>query len=64
MIKLTDLLEDKSTQDADKWVEFLQKELDLETLKKRFGASDIRADIDYSTDYFNVVDSIANQEVE
>ena len=41
MIKLTDLLEDKSTQDADKWVEFLQKELDLETLKKRFVASDI-----------------------
>ena len=64
MIKLTDLLEDKSTQDADKWVEFLQKELDLETLKKRFGASDVRGDIDYSTDYFNVVDSIANQEIE
>jgi len=64
MIKLTDLLEDKSTQDADKWVEFLQKELDLETLKKRFDANDIRADIDYSTDYFNVIDSIANQEIE
>lgn len=64
MIKLTDLLEDKSTQDADKWVEFLQKELDLETLKKRFDVNDIRADIDYSTDYFNVIDSIANQEVE
>ena len=64
MIKLTDLLEDKSTQDADKWVEFLQKELDLETLKKRLDAYDIRADIDYSTDYFNVIDSIANQEVE
>ena len=64
MIKLTDLLEDKSTQDADKWVEFLQKELDSETLKKRFDAYDIRVDIDYSTDYFNVIDSIANQEVE
>jgi len=64
MIKLTDLLEDKSTQDADKWVEFLQKELDLETLKKRFDANDIRADIDYATDYFNVIDSIANQEIE
>ena len=64
MIKLTDLLEDQSVQDADKWVQFLQKELDLETLKQRFGASNVRADIDYATDYFNVIDSIANQDVE
>ena len=64
MIKLTDLLEDQSVQDADKWIEFLQNELDLETLKKRFGASNVRADIDYSTDYYNVIDSIANQDIE
>ena len=64
MIKLTDLLEDKSVQDADKWVEFLQNELDLETLKKRFEASDVRADIDYSTDYYNVIDNIANESID
>ena len=64
MIKLTDLLEDQSVQDADNWVEFLQSKLDLENLKKEFGASNVRADIDYTTDYFNVIDSIANQEVE
>jgi len=64
MIKLTDLLEDQSVQDADKWVQFLQSKLDLENLKKEFGASNVRADIDYATDYFNVIDSIANQEIE
>merc|ERR1711935_502932 len=58
-----DVAEDKSVQDADKWVEFLQKELDLETLKKRFGASDEGADeyeIDYAAEYYNIlVDRIA-----
>lgn len=64
MIKLTDLLEDKTTQDADAWVEFLQQELDLEKLKARFGASENRASIDYATDYYNVIDQIANTDVD
>ena len=64
MIKLAELLEDDSIQDADAWVEFLQRELNLERLKARFGASDVRADIDYATDYYNVIDQIANTDVD
>lgn len=60
MIKLTELLEDKSMEDADAWVAFLQRELDLDRLKKRFGASNVRDDYDYAMDYYNVIDQIAN----
>lgn len=63
MIKLAELLEDDSIQDANEWVEFLQRELDLEVLKNRFGSSNIRTDIDYATDYYNVIDQIANTDV-
>lgn len=64
MIKLLDIIkEDKTIEDADQWVAFLQSKLDLENLKKEFGAS-IRTDYDYATDYFNVIDDIANQDVE
>jgi len=64
MIKLTDLLkEDRTTDDADRWVAFLQSKFDLDNLKKEFGAS-IRSEEDYAVDYFNVIDQIANQDVE
>ena len=64
MIKLLDIIkEDKTIEDADQWVAFLQSKLDLENLKKEFGAT-IRTDYDYATDYFNVIDDIANQDVE
>ena len=64
MIKLTDLLkEDRTTDDADRWVAFLQSKLNLDNLKQEFGAS-IRSEEDYAVDYFNVIDQIANQDVE
>lgn len=64
MIKLLDIIkEDKTIEDANQWVAFLQSKLDLENLKKEFGAT-IRTDYDYATDYFNVIDDIANQDVE
>lgn len=64
MIKLVDIItEDKSVEDADRWVEFLQSKLDLERLKKEFGAS-IRSEEDYAVDYYNVIDQIANQNIE
>ena len=64
MIKLVNLIaEDKTVEDADRWVEFLQSKLDLDNLKKEFGAS-IRSEEDYAVDYFNVIDQIANQDVE
>ena len=64
IIKLVDLItEDKSVEDADRWVEFLQSKLDLERLKKEFGAS-IRSEEDYAVDYYNVIDQIANQNIE
>lgn len=64
MIKLVDIItEDKSVEDADRWVEFLQSKLDLEKLKKEFGAS-IRSEEDYAVDYYNVIDQIANQNIE
>jgi len=57
------LNEDKTTDDADRWVEFLNQKLDLENLKKEFGAS-LRSEEDYDIDYFNVIDNIANQKIE
>ena len=64
MIKLVDLIsEDKTVEDADRWVEFLQSKLDLDNLKKEFGAS-IRSEEDYAVDYFNVIDQIANEDIE
>ena len=64
MIKLVDIItEDKSVEDADRWVEFLQSKLDLERLKKEFGAS-IRSEEDYAVDYYNVIDQIANEDIE
>ena len=64
IIKLVDLItEDKSVEDADRWVEFLQSKLDLNNLKKEFGAS-IRSEEDYAVDYYNVIDQIANQNIE
>ncbi len=61
MIKLVDLIsEDKTVEDADRWVEFLQSKLDLDNLKKEFGAS-IRSEEDYAVDYFNVIDQIQVQ---
>tara|TARA_E500000318_G_scaffold92197_1_gene90705 strand:+ start:398 stop:592 length:195 start_codon:yes stop_codon:yes gene_type:complete len=64
MIKLVDIItEDKSVEDADRWVEFLQSKLDLNNLKKEFGAS-IRSEEDYAVDYYNVVDQISNEDIE
>jgi hypothetical protein len=64
MIKLVDLIsEDKTVEDADRWVEFLQSKLDLDNLKKEFGAS-IRSEEDYAVDYFNVIDQIVNEDIE
>ena len=57
------LNEDKTTDDADRWVEFLNQKLDLENLKKEFGTS-LRSEEDYDIDYFNVIDNIANQKIE
>ncbi len=64
MIKLTDLLkEDRTTDDADRWVAFLQSKLNLDNLKQEFKAS-IRSEEDYATDYYNVIDQIANEDIE
>ena len=64
MIKLVNLItEDKTVEDADRWVEFLQSKLDLDNLKKEFGAS-IRSEEDYAVDYFNVIDQIVNEDIE
>ena len=63
MIKLTDLIkEDRTIDDADRWVAFLQSKLDIDNLKQEFGAS-IRSEEDYEVDYYNVIDQIANQEI-
>ena len=63
MIKLTDLLkEDRTTDDADRWVAFLQSKLNLDNLKQEFKAS-IRSEEDYATDYYNVIDQIANEDI-
>lgn len=63
MIKLTDLIkEDITIEDADRWVAFLQSKLDIDNLKQEFGAS-IRSKEDYAVDYYNVIDQIANQEI-
>lgn len=64
MIKLVDIIkEDKTIEDADRWVAFLQTKLDLDNLKKEFGAS-IRSDYDYAMDYYNVIDDISNEDIE
>ena len=64
MIKLTDLIkEDRTIDDADRWVAFLQSKLDIDNLKQEFGAS-IRSEEDYAVDYYNVIDQIANQDIE
>ena len=40
MIKLVDIIkEDKTIEDADRWVAFLKSKLDLDNLKKEFGAN-------------------------
>ncbi len=63
MIKLTDLIkEDITIEDADRWVAFLQSKLDIDNLKQEFRAS-IRSEEDYAVDYYNVIDQIANQEI-
>ena len=63
MIKLTDLIkEDRTIDDADRWVAFLQSKMGLDFLKQEFGAS-IRSEEDYAVDYYNVIDQIANQEI-
>tara|TARA_Y100000385_G_C12509428_1_gene390624 strand:+ start:286 stop:495 length:210 start_codon:yes stop_codon:yes gene_type:complete len=64
MIKLVDLItEDRTTDDADRWVAFLQSKLNLDNLKQEFKAS-IRSEEDYATDYYNVIDQIANEDIE
>ena len=63
MIKLVDLItEDRTTDDADRWVAFLQSKLNLDNLKQEFKAS-IRSEEDYATDYYNVIDQIANEDI-
>ena len=57
MIKLTELLGDEYTQEADKWADFLQKEMKLDTLKKRFNAEYLSND-DLATTYYQVIDII------
>lgn len=52
------LNEDKTLDDADRWVEFLEQKLDLENLKKEFGAT-LRSEEDYAVDYFNVIDKLS-----
>lgn len=64
MIKLVNLItEDRTTDDADRWVAFLQSKFNLENLKQEFKAS-IRSEEDYAVDYFNVIDNITNQNIE
>lgn len=64
MIKLVDLIkEDRTIDDADRWVAFLQSKLNLDNLKQEFKAS-IRSEEDYAVDYYNVIDQIANQEID
>ena len=64
MIKLTDLIkEDRTIDDADRWVAFLQSKLNLDNLKQEFGAS-IRSEEDYAVDYYNVIDQIENEDIE
>ena len=64
MIKLVDLItEDRTTDDADRWVAFLQSKFNLENLKQEFGAS-IRSEEDYAVDYYNVIDQISNEDIE
>ena len=64
MIKLVDLIiEDRTTDDADRWVAFLQSKFNLENLKQEFGAS-IRSEEDYAVDYFNVIDQISNEDID
>ena len=64
MIKLVDLItEDKTVEDADRWVEFLQSKLDLENLRKEYNSS-IRSEEDYAIDYYNVIDQISTQNIE
>jgi len=64
IIKLVDLItEDRTTDDADRWVAFLQSKLNLDNLKQEFKAS-IRSEEDYAVDYFNVIDNITNQNIE
>ena len=63
MIKLVDLItEDRTTDDTDRWVAFLQSKFNLENLKQEFGAS-IRSEEDYAVDYFNVIDQISNEDI-
>ena len=52
------LNEDKTLDDVDRWVEFLEQKLDLENLKKEFGAT-LRSEEDYAVDYFNVIDKLS-----
>jgi len=64
MIKLVDLItEDRTTDDTDRWVAFLQSKFNLENLKQEFGAS-IRSEEDYAVDYFNVIDQISNEDID
>jgi len=64
MIKLVDLItEDRTTDDADRWVAFLQSKFNLENLKQEFGAL-IRSEEDYAVDYFNVIDQISNEDID
>ena len=51
------LNEDKTLDDADRWVELLEQKLDLENLKKEFGAT-LRSEEDYVVDYYNVIDKL------
>ena len=54
------LNEDKTLDDTDRWVEFLEQKLDLENLKKEFGAT-LRSEEDYAVDYYNVIDKISTE---
>ena len=68
MIKLTDLIkEDITIEDADRFVNYLRKRIDLDSILSDYAMKTSgnlpRSEEDYATDYYNVIDQIANQEI-
>ena len=68
MIKFLDLLnEDSTSNDADNFVAFLKSKLDLDNLKEEYKSKVgdlVRSEEDYAIDYYNVIDDLANEDIE
>ena len=61
MIKLKELLGDETGQEADNWVKFLNRQLDLDNLKEKFNAK-YMSDYDLAESYYQMIDDIANED--